>query len=174
MSTGPPRSIRKAAKPISLFNPNEGSAMTQAIPNDYPGLIPYMSIRGAAQALEFYQKAFGAQVAYRINGPQGRLGHAELRVGKACFMLADPCEGNSPMAASPEHSSAISLYRYVEDVDACFAQALAAGAEQVMAPQDMFYGDRSGMLRDPYGFMWSLASHIEDVSPEELERRAAQ
>jgi PhnB protein len=148
--------------------------MTQAIPNEYPGLIPYLSIQGAAQALDFYRRAFGAEVAYRINGPEGRLGHAELRVGKACFMLADPCEANSQMASAPEHSSAISLYLYVEDVDTCFAQALAAGAEQLMEPQDMFYGDRSGMLRDPYGFVWNLASHVEDVAPDELERRAAQ
>ena len=139
--------------------------MTQAIPNEYPGLIPYLSIQGAAQALDFYRRAFGAEVAYRINGLEGRLGHAELRVGKACFMLADPCEANSQMASAPEHSSAISLYLYVEDVDTCFAQALAAGAEQLMEPQDMFYGDRSGMLRDPYGFVWNLASHVEDVSP---------
>ena len=148
--------------------------MTPAIPNDYPGLIPYLSIRGASQAMDFYQRAFGAQVAYRINAPGGRLGHAELRVGKACFMLADPCEGHSEVAAAPEHSSAVSLYLYVEDVDTCFAQALAAGAVQLMAPQDMFYGDRTGALRDPYGFVWNLASHVEDVAPEELERRAAR
>lgn len=148
--------------------------MTQAIPNEYPGLIPYLSVPGAAQALEFYQRAFGAEVAYRLNGPAGRLGHAEMRVGKACFMLGEPCEESPQGTAAPGQSSAISLYLYVEDVDTCFAQALAAGAEQLMAPQDMFYGDRSGMLRDPYGLVWSLASHIEDVSPEEMARRAAQ
>ena len=147
--------------------------MTQAIPNEYPGLIPYLSIRGAAQAMEFYRKAFGAEVAYRINGPEGRLGHAELRVGMACFMLADPCDANSHMAAAPEHSSAISLYLYVEDVDTCFAQALTAGAEQLMAPQDMFYGDRAANVRDRFGNLWFIHTHIEDVPPEEMEKRAA-
>lgn len=148
--------------------------MTQPIPNDYPSLIPYLSIRGAAQAINFYQRAFGAEVIMRLDAPGGRVGHADLRVGKACFMLADPCDEYSQMPSAPDHSTAIALYLYVDNVDARFAQALEAGAEQLMAVQDMFYGDRTGSLRDPYGFVWNLASHVEDMSPEELQRRAEQ
>lgn len=148
--------------------------MTQTVPNEYPGLIPYLSIRGAAQAIDFYRRAFGAELAFRLDAPGGRVGHAELRVGKACFMLADPYEGCEQTASAPDHSTAIALYLYVEDVDSCFAQALAAGAQEVMAVQDMFYGDRTGALRDPYGFVWNLATHVEDVAPDELQRRAEQ
>lgn len=148
--------------------------MTQAIPNDYPSLIPYLSIRGAAEAIEFYRHAFGAEVGVRMDAPGGRVGHADLRVGRACFMLADPCEEYTELASAPEHSTAIGLYLYVEDVDACFARALEAGAQQLMAVQDMFYGDRTGSLRDPWGFVWNLASHVEDVSADELQRRAEQ
>lgn len=146
----------------------------QAIPAGYSGIIPYLSIAGAAQAIEFYQRAFGAREVFRLDGPDGRVGHAELQIGEAHFMLADPCE-QSPVRNAPtaEHIP-LGLYLYVEDVDVRFAQALEAGARELMAVQTHFYGDRSGSLRDPYGYVWYLASHVEDVAPDELQRRAGE
>src|SRR5690606_36334436 len=117
-----------------------GEVMTQTIPNEYPGLIPYLSIRGAAQAIDFYQRAFAAELAYRLDAPGGRVAHAELGVGKACCMLDGPYEDCEQTAAARDHPAAIGLYLYEEDVSSCFAQSLQAGAEQVMAVHDMCYG----------------------------------
>jgi PhnB protein len=142
----------------------------KAIPDGYTGITPYLSILHASEAIEFYKQAFGAQEVMRLGGPDGRVGHAELKVNEARFMLGEPWD--PAVAGAPRDFSALGLYLYVDDVDAFFNQAVAAGAEALMPPQDMFYGDRSGSLRDPYGYVWSLATHIEDVAPDDLSRRA--
>jgi PhnB protein len=149
------------------------ASTVQAIPDGYQGATPYLCIRGAARAIEFYKQAFGATEVVRMAQPDGRIGHAELKVGAALFMLADefPDMGfQSPQALG---GSPVTIHFYVEDVDAMAKRAVAAGAKVLRPVQDQFYGDRSGQFEDPFGHKWSLATHIEDVSPEEMKKRAA-
>jgi PhnB protein len=143
------------------------------IPDGYHTATPYLIIRGAAKAIEFYAQAFGAVEVLRLQGPDGRVGHAEVKIGDSMIMLAD--EHPEWNAKSPETygGSPVSLLLYFDDVDARFRQAIAAGATEVRPLADQFYGDRSGVLKDPFGHTWSIASHIEDVSQEEIERRFA-
>jgi len=142
------------------------------IPANYPQLSPYITVSNATAALEFYQKAFGATVRMCMKDPGGRVGHAEVNIGHGLLMLSDPYEGHTP---SPDKlgGTTATLALYVEDVDATVARAVAAGAKVVMAVDDRFYGDRSGRILDPFGHMWNIATHIEDVSPEEMDRRMA-
>lgn len=141
------------------------------IPEGQHRITAYMGITNASAAIDFYIRAFGAEELFRLDGPGGRVGHAELRIGDSRLMLADPCD-QAPFGNSA--GSAIAMHLYVEDVDAQFAQAIEAGGEVVNAVQDQFYGDRSGSLRDPFGILWFVATHKEDLSPEEIRRRAAQ
>jgi len=148
-------------------------AKVKPIPDGYHTLTPYLSIRGAANAMEFYKKAFGASERMRMTQPDGRIGHAELQIGDSCVMLADEFpdmdfRGPHSVGGSPVH-----LHLYVEDVDAVVAQAVGAGAKVVRAVQDQFYGDRSGTIADPYGHVWHVATHKEDLSEEEIHQRAA-
>jgi PhnB protein len=145
-----------------------------AIPEAYRGATPYLSIKGAARALEFYKKAFGAQEVMRMAQPDGRIGHAEVRIGAAPIMLADEfpdMEFKSPQSLG---GSPVNILVYVEDVDRFVERAVAAGAELKRPVADQFYGDRLGVLADPFGHSWSFATHIEDVPPEEMRKRAAQ
>jgi PhnB protein len=149
------------------------AAKVKPIPDNYHVVTPYLSIRGAANAIEFYKKAFGATERMRMSQPDGRVGHAELQIGDSCVMLADEFpemdfRGPHSVGGSPVH-----LHLYVEDVDAVVAQAVGAGAKVVRAVQDQFYGDRSGTITDPYGHVWHVATHKEDLSPEEMRKRAA-
>jgi PhnB protein len=140
------------------------------IPPGYSTVTPYLIIRGAAQAIEFYKSAFGAVELFRLDGPDGKLAHAEIKIGNSPVMLADGgMEGNSdPLTLG---GSAVSFMVYVPDVDAAFARAVAAGATVKRPVADQFYGDRTGTLADPFGHVWSLGTHIEDVPPAEMERR---
>ncbi len=141
------------------------------IPEGYHSVTPYLAIDGAAEAIEFYKKAFGAKEIFRMPGPDGRIGHAEIQIGDSRVMLADenPEMGNqSPKSIG---GSPVGFMVYVEDVDRVFQQALAAGAKVLRPLKDQFYGDRSGNLEDPFGHKWTLGTHIEDVAPDELERR---
>jgi PhnB protein len=142
------------------------------IPPGFEGATPYLYIRGAAKALDFYKRAFGARELMRMDGPDEKIGHAEIAIGKAIVMLAD--ESPAMNALSPETigGTAASFLIYVPDVDAVFQQALKAGATELSPVENKFYGDRMGMLKDPFGHQWAIGTHIEDVSPEELERRA--
>lgn len=150
------------------------STKVSHVPEGYHTATPYMIVKGAARAIEFYQKAFGATEILRMAGPDGKVGHAEIQIGNSRIMLAD----EEPMrdARSPETigGTPMFLMLYVPDVDAMFKQALAAGGKQLMPPTNQFYGDRSGMLADPFGHKWCLATHVEDVPPEEMDRRAAE
>ena len=143
------------------------------IPEGYHTIIPYLSIKGAADAIEFYKKAFGARESMRVAQPDGRIGHAELQLGDSRIMLADEfpdMEFRSPlsMGGSPVH-----IHLYVESVDTVVGRAVAAGAKVVRPVQDQFYGDRTGTVADPYGHVWHVATHTEDLSPEEIGKRAA-
>ena len=148
------------------------STKVQAIPERYKAATPYLSVDGAARAIEFYKQAFGAVETMRMDGPGGRIMHAEVTIGAAPIMLADEfpeMEFRSPRAlgGSPVH-----LYVYVEDVDALADRAVAAGATVLRPVGDQFYGDRTVQLKDPFGHVWSFATHIEDVPEEELRQRA--
>lgn len=148
------------------------SASVKPIPEGYHSITPYLIIRGAAKALDFYQRAFKAVELFRMLAPDGRIGHAEIKIGDSIIMLAD--EHPEMGAKGPEScgGSPVRLMLYVENVDSIFAQAVEAGAMIERPLADQFYGDRTGGLTDPYGHIWYLATHIEDVSPEELDRRS--
>lgn len=146
----------------------------KAIPEGYERAVPYMSVRGAAQALEFYKKAFGAEVLVRMDQPDGKVGHAEFRIGNSILMLADEFPEMGFLSPQTLGGSPVGIHFYVEDVDSVFNRAVAAGATVARPLQNQFYGDRIGMLKDPFGHSWSFATHIEDVSPEEMTRRAEE
>ncbi len=146
----------------------------RSIPENYPRVTPYLAIDGAAAAIDFYKKAFNATERMRMAAPDGRIGHAEIEIEGGLIMLADahPEMGfRSPQALG---GSPVRIHIYVENVDAFSSRAAAAGAEILRPVADQFYGDRSCQLLDPYGHTWSIATHVEDVSPEEMQRRAAR
>lgn len=143
----------------------------EPMPAEYPGVTPYLSVNDAAAAIEFYKKGFGATELMRLPGPDGKLGHAEIRIGDALVMLADEFPEYGNLSPRTLGGSAVRLHMYVEDVDAFFEKALAAGAKVLIPIADQFYGDRSGRLEDPFGHVWLVSTHIEDVSPEEMQKR---
>lgn len=142
------------------------------IPEGYHKVTPYLTIKGAAEAIEFYKQAFDAVEVYRLDTPTGEIGHAELRIGDAIIMLAD--EGDEVMFRSPQTlgGASVGLLIYVEDVDYKFVQAVNAGAKVIRPVQDQFYGDRSGTLEDPFGHLWFIATRVEDLTLEEVRQRA--
>jgi len=148
--------------------------MVQSIPTGYHTVTPYLIVRNAAAALDFYKKAFGAVELMRFPGPGGKLMHAEMKIGDSPVMLADEMPDEGHVGPQTLGGAAVSLMLYVENVDARFAQAVAAGATVKRAVADQFYGDRTGTLADPFGHVWSLATHKEDVSMEEMQRRMAK
>ncbi|MDE2366463.1 MAG: VOC family protein [Betaproteobacteria bacterium] len=146
---------------------------TQPIPDGYHSVTPYLMIDGATQAIEFYKRAFDATEMFRMDAPGGKIGHAEILIGDSRIMMADDCGGDNPLH-SPQSSggSPVGFYLYVNDVDKLFAQAVSAGAKAVKPVQDQFYGDRTGTLEDPFGHIWFIATHREDVAPNEIKQRA--
>lgn len=146
----------------------------QPIPAGYGSVTPYLSVRGAAQAIEFYKKAFGAKEIMRMPGPEGKLGHAEIRIGDSRVMLSDEYEAMDFLGPHSRGGTTVHIHLYVRDVDATVARAAAAGAKVVRQVQDQFYGDRTGSIEDPFGHMWHVATHTEDLSMAELKRRAGQ
>ena len=143
------------------------------IPQGYHSITPYLVIKGAAQAIEYYKKVFGATEVVRMNGPDGKVGHAELKIGDSLIMLADenPSMGAGYTSATSIGASPVSLYLYLPDVDNAIERAAAAGARIIRPAKDQFYGDRSGFIQDPFGHLWGIATHVEDVSPEEMKER---
>ena len=141
------------------------------IPDGYEGVTPYLICKNAEAAIEFYKKAFGATELFRIGGP-GMVGHAEMKLGNAIFMLADEFPDMGALSPQTIGGSPVSLYVYVEDVDSFTEKAVAEGLEVVKPVTDQFYGDRSGAFKDPFGHIWGFATHKEDLSPEELSERA--
>lgn len=143
------------------------------IPEGYHTATPYLTIRGAATAIDFYKKAFGAQELFRMPGPDGKVMHAEIRIGDSNIMLADESPVTGSQAPVALNGTPVGVFLYVPDVDATFRQAVKAGAKETQPVQDMFWGDRFGRLTDPFGHKWMLATHIEDVTPAEMEKRTA-
>ena len=143
------------------------------IPDGYHSVTPYLCVKGAAQAIEFYKKAFLATERMRIAQPDGRVGHAELQVGDSVIMLSDEFPEMGVRSPQSLGGSPVSIHLYVEDVDAIFNQAVAAGAKIRRPIADRFYGDRLGGVEDPFGHTWWISTHKEDLSPQEIERRAA-
>lgn len=146
----------------------------QPIPEGYHSVTPYLIVKGAADAILFYQKAFGASELMRLDGPGDQLMHAELQIGSSRVMLADECPDMNAHAPSVPGKSGVGLCLYVENVDQTVQQAIDAGAKVQRPLQDQFYGDRAATLEDPFGHVWTVATHIEDVPPEEMTRRMAE
>ena len=147
------------------------SGKVKAIPEGYHSVTPYLTVEGGAEAIEFYKKAFGAREIFRMPMPDGRMGHAEIQIGDSRVMLAD--ESREMDTKSPHNlgGSPLGLMIYVENVDEVFNRAISAGAREARPVKDQFYGDRSGNLVDPFGHKWTIATHIEDVPPQEMEKR---
>jgi PhnB protein len=143
------------------------------IPDGYHTLTPYFVVNDAARAIDFYRRAFGATELFRMPGPDGRVMHAELQVGDSRLMLSDESPEMGAKSPATLKGTPVSLLLYVTDVDASFKQAVAAGAKDVAPPADMFWGDRWARVADPFGHEWQIATHKEDVPPEEMPRRAA-
>ena len=141
------------------------------IPEGYHTLSPYLAVDNAAEAIDWYKRAFGAQETVRMLGPDGKIGHAELKIGDSHLMLSDPFPQASTKPPKELGGTSTSIFIYVEDVDATFKQAVDAGATVTMPLDDMFWGDRFGSVTDPYGHSWSMATNVEDVPPEEMEER---
>jgi PhnB protein len=146
----------------------------EPVPEEYPRVTPYLCVDGAAAAIDFYVSVLGATEAMRVAAPGGRIGHAELKIGNSVVMLADEFPGMGFRGPKAVGGTPVTLYVYVEDVDAVFAEALAKGATELDAVKDQFYGDRSGQFEDPFGHRWNVATHVEDVPPQEMEKRAKQ
>jgi PhnB protein len=143
------------------------------IPEGYHTVTPYLIVRGGVAALEFYKKAFGAKELFRMPMPDGRLGHAEIKIGDSPVMLADECPEMQAVGPQTLKGSPVGICLYVENADVVYNQAIAAGATVDKPIQDQFYGDRSGTVKDPFGHKWTIATHKEDVSMEEMGRRMA-
>lgn len=144
----------------------------QAVPPGYHSVTPYLVVDDGARAIDFYKRSFGASELSRMATPDGKIAHAELKIGDSMIMLSDAMMGyRSPLSLG---GSPVSIFLYVDDVDSVFNRAMEAGAKSDMAPADMFWGDRYGKLTDPFGHLWGIGTHIEDVAPAEMEKRAKQ
>ena len=143
------------------------------IPSNYPELIPVIAVSDGQGAIEFYKEVFGAKERSRMADPSGKVMHAELEFGSSLLMLAEKCEGYNFTPEELDGKSPVALHLYVEDVDATVERAVETGGSVVIPVADQFYGDRSGRVRDPFGHIWLVSSHVEDVPPEEMKRRAA-
>ena len=157
---------RKASSMASLAN------QVKPIPEGYHTATPYLIVEHAARALEFYKQAFGATELFRMEQPDGRIGHAEIKIGDSHVMLADEYPEMNMRGPKSLSGSPVTMHLYVEDVDAMAGKALAAGAKELSPVKDQFYGDRAGRFEDPFGHNWYIATHKEDLSPEEIGKRA--
>jgi PhnB protein len=144
------------------------------IPDGYPRVTPYLHVSGAEAAIDFYKNVLGAQERMRMAAPEGKIGHAELESGDAVVMLADESPDMDVRGPKSIGGTPVTLHVYVDDVDATFEAALAAGASSARPVENRFYGDRTGEFEDPFGHRWSIATHVEDVPPEEMEKRMAE
>jgi PhnB protein len=166
--------VRAVTSNLSAYIPRRKIvSKVSYIPKDYNSVTPYLVIKGAAQAIEYYKKVFGATEIARMNGPDGKVGHAELKIGNSIIMLADenPNMGEGHASAATIGASPVSLYVYLPNVDEVVKRAAAEGAKILKPVQDQFYGDRNGFIRDPFGHLWGIATHVEDVSPKDMEER---
>ena len=141
------------------------------IPEGYSSVTPYLIVSGASKALDYYKMAFGAKELMRFDGPDGKIAHAEMQIGDARLMLADESPEMGHKSPQSLGGSGLGLMLYVDKVDATFERAIAGGAKLIKPVENQFYGDRSGSLTDPFGHVWTIATHVEDVSEEEMQRR---
>ena len=144
------------------------------IPPGFRSVTPYLTVNDAARALDFYKRAFGAQETMRMDGPDGKIGHAEIKIGDSMIMLSDEMPGSVCRSPQSLGGTTAGVFLYVENVDAVFNQAVSAGAQVQTPLADMFWGDRYGRLKDPFGHSWSIATHKEDVAPAEMAKRAKE
>jgi PhnB protein len=145
--------------------------MVKPIPEGYHSVTPYLVVHGAADAIDFYKQAFGAEEKFRMPMGENRIGHAELQIGDSVIMLADEWPDMGHLGPKARGGTTVSLMVYVPDVDSAFRKAIDAGATEKQPVKDQFYGDRSGTLEDPFGHMWTIGTHVEDVPEAELEAR---
>ena len=155
----------------TVYKDTRMKASVETQPKGYHTITPYMSVRDCVAAIDFYRRAFGAEKTMQLDMPDGKIAHAEIRVGDSTLMLSEENEEWGNKSPQSLGGSPMFLMIYVSDVDAAFKKAIAAGATEVRPVQDQFYGDRSGTLKDPYGYQWTLSTHIEDVSEKEAQRR---
>jgi PhnB protein len=148
--------------------------MTKPIPDGYPQVTPYLCVDDAKAAIEFYSRVLGAEERMHMPGPDGKIGHAELQLGESLIMLSDEFPEMGVRAPKAVGGTPVMISVYVEDADAVFGAAVAAGATALRPVENQFYGDRTGQFEDPFGHRWSVATHVEDVPPEEMEKRAAE
>jgi len=146
----------------------------QPIPEGYDSAIPYLSVDDAAKAIEFYKRAFGATERMRMPGPDGKIGHAEIQIGDSIIMLADPFPEGNVKPPKKLGGTTVGIFLYVEDVDSVVQDAVDAGASLSSAVEDMFWGDRFGQVQDPFGHQWQIATHVKDVPPDEMAKRAKE
>ena len=149
-------------------------AAVKPIPDNYPRVTAYLAIDGAGDAIDFYKKIFGAQERVRMPGPDGRIGHAEIGIGDSVIMMADTFPEMGHVDPKKLGGTPVTLTVYVEDADKTMKEALAAGAKETQPVEDKFYGDRAGQFEDPWGHRWDIMTHVEDVSPEEMQKRVEQ
>lgn len=150
------------------------SSAPDPVPDTHHSITPYLIISGAAEAIAFYKEVFGAEELMRLDTPGGTIGHAEIKIGDSIVMLSDENPEMGAKGPGAYGGSPVMMHLYIEGVDGVVERAVAAGAELVRPVQDQFYGDRSGMIKDPFGYVWNVSMHVEDVSPEEIERRMAE
>jgi len=141
------------------------------IPTGFHAATPYLTLNDCASAIDFYKKAFGAQEIMRMEGPAGKIGHAEIKIGDSVIMLADEMPGGGGRSPKSLGGTSAGIFLYVTDVDSSYQHAVNAGAQAEMPPADMFWGDRFGKLTDPFGHSWAMATHKEDVAPQEMQKR---
>jgi PhnB protein len=149
-------------------------ANVKPIPEGYPQVTPYLSVAGAAAAIEFYGKVLGTTERMRMAGPDGRVGHAELELGGSVIMLADEYPDMGSRSPKTLGGTPVMIHVYVQDVDSVFDRAIKEGATSLRPVENQFYGDRAGQFEDPFGHRWNVATHVEDVPPEEMDKRAAE
>ena len=147
-------------------------AKVNPIPDGYPQVIPYLYVDGAAAAIDFYGKVLGTKERMRMGGPDGKVGHAELELGDSVIMLADEFPDMGARSPKSVGGSPVTISLYLEDVDGVFKKAIAEGATELRPPSDQFYGDRTAQFEDPWGHRWNVGTHVEDVPPDEMEKRA--
>jgi PhnB protein len=144
------------------------------IPDTYPRVSPHLSVAGAAEAIDYYKSALGATERMRMPMPDGKIAHAEIQIGDSVIMIGDELEGGTDPSPKTLGGSPVALFVYVEDVDDVYQRATDAGAQSVQPPENHFYGDRVAMFDDPFGHRWNIATHVEDVPPDEMERRMSE
>jgi PhnB protein len=149
-------------------------ADVKPIPEGYPQVTPYLHVDGANAAIDFYGKVLGAKERFRMDGPEGTIGHAELELGDSIIMVSDEFPDRDVRGPKSVGGTPVTLSVYVEDVDSVFEAAMEEGATELRRVENQFYGDRTGQFEDPFGHRWSIATHVEDVPPDEMEKRAAE